>query len=115
MKFLQAYELLRSLAVRSQVLGGALVSGKMLAEPSLDEVALLRRYYPVPLQAAVVFAVFGDHVRAIIGHADQPCWIATFTVVGGVDDMAIGWHKSSIPRFQRDQGIIRQVADKKRI
>jgi hypothetical protein len=77
----------------------ALVGGKMLAEPSLNEVPLLSRYYPVPLQAAVVFAVFSDHVRAIIGNAYQSSWIATFTVVGGVDNMAICWHNSNISQI----------------
>ena len=79
--------------MRGQVLSRALVGGEMLAEPSLYEVPLLSRYYPVPLQAAIVFAVLSDHIRAIVGNAYQPTWIATFTVVGGVDNMAICWHK----------------------
>ena len=78
-----------------------MVSGKMLAEPSLDEVPLLSRYHPVPLQAAVVLAVFSNHIGAIVGNAYQPSWIATFTVIRRIDDMAICWHKSSIPRIRR--------------
>jgi len=118
MKFLPAEERFaerENLAVRSQMLGRALVSGKVLAEPALDKIPLFGRYHPVPLQAAVVLAVLGDHISAVVGHANQAARIATFTVVGGVDDMAISWHKSSIPRIPRKQANIRQMVDTKRI
>src|SRR5690349_10240335 len=97
------------------MLGRALVSREVLAEPALNKIPLFGRYHPVPLQAAVVLAVLGNNVSAIVGDTNQATGIATFTVVGGVDDMAIGWHKSSIPRIQPRHRTISQVVDTKRI
>jgi hypothetical protein len=98
--FGRRFSVIESLAVRSQMLRSALIRGKMLAEPSLDEVPLLSRYHPVPLQAAVVFAVFRNHIRAVVGNAYQPCWIATFTVIRRIDYMAICWHKLIVTRIR---------------
>ena len=60
----------------------------MLSEPPFDKVSLLDRYYPMPFQAAGVFAVFRDDISAAVGYMDQSVWSAAFAVVGGVNDVS---------------------------